>query len=373
MEKQAQWFDAASPTFQRFGSLMTVVFSLVTITLYANNGEPEWIERKKNITFSYTISSSDKISLDNQFGDIKVNFWDKNEVKVEVTIVANATSEERASNFMKTVDVVGKKSDGQVSIKTIIDRNEGSYNNNTWKGKSGDNEKNSLTIDYQVFMPKHNALKIKNSFGNTFLPTFTNVLTVHQSYGKLVAEDITNAQSDISLQFCKSSYIKSMTGGTLKASYSGIKMENADNLDFNNSFGDIDIKEVGKIDAKISYSSGIIGLIRESSDLKLEFSNGFKLGGIGKNVKELGINASYSPVSITLNDGVSYEFEVKANYGNFSYPDGGVSFSKNTDTEAKQSDRYHYTSTKYYEGKIGKGSTVCKIIINGNFSNVKFK
>ena len=42
-----------------------------------------------------------------------------------------------------------------------------------------------------------------------------------------------------------------MSGGKLKASYSGIKMEKADDFDFNNSFGEIDIKEVGKMDAKI--------------------------------------------------------------------------------------------------------------------------
>lgn len=372
MERQKQWYDKASPYFRYAERLMTVFFSLITITIYANNGEQDWIERKKNVTFSYNINAGDKISLENQFGDIKVNFWNKNEVKVEVTIVANATSEERASNFISTVDVVGKKSDGIVSIKTIIDREDGNYNNNTWK--SGNNEKNSLRIDYQVFMPKVNALKVKNSFGNTIIPDFSSTLVVNQSYGKLIAEDVSNAQSDISLAFCKDSYIKSMVGGKLKASYSGIKMEKADNLDFNNSFGDIDIKEVGRIDAKISYSKGSIGMIKESSDLKLEFSNGFNLGGIGKNVKELGINANYSPVNLTLSDDMAYDFEVKANYGKFSYPEEKtISFTRNTETEEKKNDHYRFNSTKYYEGKIGKGSPVCKITVNGNFSSVKFK
>ncbi|WP_394990222.1 DUF4097 family beta strand repeat-containing protein [Emticicia sp.] len=337
--------------------------------------DPQWIEKKKNVTFSYSVTGADKISLENQFGDIKVSFWDKNELKVEVIILANATSEERASNFMQMVDVVGKKADGQVSIKTIIDREEGNYKNNTWNWKGGSDDKNSLKIDYQVFMPKNNALKVKNSFGNTYLPTFTNILTVHQSYGQLVAEDITNAQSDIRLEFCKNSYIRSMSGGKLKASYSGIKMEKANDFDFNNSFGEIDIKEVGKMDAKISYSSGMIGMIRESSNLRLEFSGGFKLGGLGKNVKELDINASYSPVNLTLSDDIAYDFEVKANYGDFAYPvNRGVSFTRNSETDSKKNnEHYSFNPTKYYIGKIGKGSSDCKIIVNGNFSSVKFK
>ncbi len=342
---------------------------------YASNGEKEMIEKKKKITFSYNITSSDKISLENQFGDVRVSFWDKNEIKVEVVVLANATSEERAANFISIVDVVGKKTDGQVSIKTNIDREEGNYKNNTWNWKGGDNDKNSLKVDYQVFMPKNNALKVKNSFGNTYLPTFTSVLIAEHSYGKFIAEDITNPLSEVNLAFCKGSYIKSISGGKLKASYSGIKMESADDFNFNNSFGEIDIKEVGKLSAKISYSSGNIGIIRESSNLKIDFSGGFKLGEIGKNVKELNLNANYSPINITLDDNISYDFEVKANHGNFAYPvNRGVSFTTNSETDSKKNNgNYSYNPSKYYIGKIGKGSSGCKIIVNSNFSSVKFE
>ncbi len=373
MKKLQQLYKKAfsEKLFKLISALIYVFFYSNT---FANDDKTEWIEKKKNITFSYSLTSTDKVSLENQFGDIKVSFWNKNEIKVEVLILANATSEERASNFIGMVDVVGKKTDGQVSIKTIIDREDGNYRNNTWNWKGGSDEKNSLKIDYQVFMPKNNALKVKNSFGNTTLPPFSHVLTVNQSYGKLIADEITNVESDISLSFCKNSYIKSMSGGNLKASYSGIKMEKADDFRFNNSFGEIDIKEVGKIDAKISYSSGLIGLIKESSNLRLEFSDGFKLGGLGKNVKELDINANYSPVNLTLSEDNSYDFEVKANYGDFKYPTNKiVSFTRNSETDAKKNEHYTFNPVKYYIGKIGNGTADCKIIVNSNFSSVKFK
>ncbi len=379
MKRKTQWYKSASPNSRLMGKLITALFSFITIISFANNSDPaqssmpEWIERRKNITFSYSLSTSDKVSLENQFGDINVSFWNKDEIKVEVTILANANSEERAANFISTVDVKGKKVDGMVSIKTTIDREEGNYNNNTWNWKGRSNEKSSLKIDYKVFMPKENGLTIKNSFGNTILPSFSSLLMVNQSYGKLIAEDISNPQSDISLSFSKGSTIRSMTGGKLKASYSGIKMDRADDLIFNNSFGDIDIKEVGKLNAKISYSSGLIGTINESSNLKIEFSGGFKLGELGKNVKELNLNASYSPVNLVLSDNVSYDFEVKANYGDFSYPnERGVSFTTNSDADAKK-ENHHFNPVKYYTGKIGKGSPDCKIVVNGNFSSVKFK
>ncbi len=72
---------------------------------------------------------------------------------------------------------------------------------------------------------------------------------------------------------------------------------------------------------------------------------------------------------------ISYDFEVKANYGDFDYPENkGVSFTRNSETDSKKGNgQYSYNPTKYYIGKIGKGSSDCKIIVNGNFSSVKFK
>lgn len=361
MEKLKRWCSLST----RKRGVFWVLLLLTAIQAFAKPDDKEWIEKKKSVNLSYPVSSSDKVSLHNQFGDIKVSFWDKKEVRVEVLIVANASSEGRAADFINSVDIVGKKDDGQVSIKTNIGRSD----NRNWSNKG---EKHSLKIDYMVYMPKSNPLQLKNSFGNTFLPSFTTPLKVDQSYGKLVAEDISNAESDIKIAFCQGSYIKSMSGGTLKASYSGIKMEKADDFDFNNSFGDIDIKEVGKIDAKISYSSGSIGMFKESGMLKLDFSGDFKLGNIGKNVKELDIKANYSPVALQLDDNTTYDFNIKAHYGEFNYPkDKGISFTRNTETEKKES--YSFNPTKYYEGKVGKGAATCKITVNGNFSNVKLK
>lgn len=361
MEKLKRWCSLST----KKRGVFWMLFLLTATQTFAKPDDKEWIEKKKNVNLSFTVSSSDKISLNNQFGDIKVNFWDKKEVRVEVLIVANASSEDRAANFINSVDVAGKKDDGQVTIKTYIERSD----NRNWSNKG---EKHSLKIDYMVYMPKSNPLQVKNSFGNTYLPSFSTPLKVDQSYGKLVTEDISNAESEIKIAFCQGSYIKSMTGGRLKASYSGIKMEKADDFDFDNSFGDIDIKEVGRIDAKISYSSGSIGLLKESGVLKLDFSGDFRLGSIGRNVKELDIKANYSPVALTLDDNITYEFDVKAHYGDFDYPkDRGISFTRNTETEKKES--YSFNPTKYYEGKVGKGSSTCRITVNGNFSSVKLK
>src|SRR6218665_2286241 len=120
MEKLKRWCSLST----KKRGVFWVLFLLTATQTFAMPDDKEWIEKKKNVNLSYPVSSSDKVSLNNQFGDIKVAFWDKKEVKVEVLIVANASSDDRASDFINSVDVVGKKDDGQVSIKTIIERSD---------------------------------------------------------------------------------------------------------------------------------------------------------------------------------------------------------------------------------------------------------
>ncbi|MFN3852542.1 MAG: hypothetical protein ACK4NY_24135 [Spirosomataceae bacterium] len=358
-------------------SLSLLLVSSGRLLAYDVGGEcygKECIEKKKSVTFSYSVSPSDKVSLNNQFGDIKVNHWDRNEVKVDVVITALGTSLERAENYMSTVDVQGKKENGVVSIKTHISKEECTYNNNVWRWEKGEGkeDKNCLRIDYQVYMPKSNALALKNSFGNTTIPSFTASLMIDQNYGTLTTEDIRNANADVDVSFGKA-IMRNMAGGKLKVSYSQLTADRIDDLEFTNSFGKLYLKEVGAINAKISYSSGTIDKLTKSAKMRLEFSSGLKFGSVARSVKDLEISASYSPVVLAFEND-TYEFDVKTNHSSFSYPKGEtILFSKNSEDEARNDKKYHYNPSKAFAGKIGKGSPTTRVVVNSTFSSVSFK
>jgi hypothetical protein len=131
---------------------------------------------------------------------------------------------------------------------------------------------------------------------------------------------------------------------------------------------------LGETQAKLSYSKGIIEKITGSAKLKLEFSGSLKIENVSKNVKELEINASYSPIYLNLDELAAYEFDVKTSYGYFDYPkEKGVSFSRNSEDEARRDNHYSYSTSKAYAGKVGKGNATAKVIINSTFSNVSFR
>ena len=58
--------------------------------------EPKF-KKTKSYTKSHNLGGSDKVSLANQFGEMKLVTWDKNEIKVDVTIFGKSDDEKRAS------------------------------------------------------------------------------------------------------------------------------------------------------------------------------------------------------------------------------------------------------------------------------------
>ncbi|MEO7293542.1 MAG: hypothetical protein ABIW34_10590, partial [Ginsengibacter sp.] len=89
--------------------------------------EPKF-KKQKSYTKSYNVSSNDKISLDNQFGEMKLITWDKNEVKVDVSITGSSDDETRAQKIVDRISIQDEKTSVGVSFKTKMENQDKDWN-----------------------------------------------------------------------------------------------------------------------------------------------------------------------------------------------------------------------------------------------------
>jgi hypothetical protein len=88
---------------------------LLTLTNgFSQEKHKEWAEPKfkksKSYSKSYSLSTSDKISLDNQFGEMKIMTWEKNEIKVDISITGKSdNSEQRAQEIIDRISIADSK------------------------------------------------------------------------------------------------------------------------------------------------------------------------------------------------------------------------------------------------------------------------
>ena len=137
------------------------LFLLLVCTFAMNASAPDsLIEKTKNYTKTYPLSGNDRVNLENSFGEMKIQTWSKNEVKVDVVITARSGTEERAQQILQTIEIKDGKSGGEVWFKTDMDehKNVSNKKNNNYKDEG-------FTINYVVSLPSTTTLEASNSFG----------------------------------------------------------------------------------------------------------------------------------------------------------------------------------------------------------------
>jgi hypothetical protein len=345
----------------------------------SEKSEDNPVEKKKTITKTFTVASKDRLNINNQHGDVKIELWDKNEIKVDITIIGYGSSEAKAQELIDNVEITDKREGDKISFKTFIDSDNSSWNwgnNWSWSGKKDDENcncpkaKKGVEINYNVYMPRTNALSVSNKYGKTIIPQFDAPLKVTSNYGSFTSDRLKGLDKDIFVQYGTGN-IKQMDDGDLQISYSKLNVDKADNLKLKNNYGSVTLDDINNLDGTFQYSSGKIGRINETGKLNITYSDGVQLSEMVKTLKSLDIKSNYTPIKLPVNGDVNADFEVTTTYANFRYPSGKVTFTVNPDENDDDDRKMGWQPTKTYKGKIGKGSGT-KITIKTNYAGVKF-
>ena len=224
------------------------------------------VEKKKSITKTFTVDSKDKQSINNQHGDVKVELWDKNEIKVDITITGYGSSDAKAQELLDNVEITDKREGDKISFKTFIDSDNNNWNwgnNWSWNGKKEDEScncpktKKGVEVNYTIHMPRTNALIVSNKYGKTIIPQFDAPLRVTSNYGSFTSDRLKGIDKDIFVQY-GSGNIKQMDDGDLQISYSKLNIDKADNLKLKNNYGSVTLDDINNLDGTFQYSSGKI-------------------------------------------------------------------------------------------------------------------
>jgi len=305
------------------------------------NGEVK--EKVKTYSKVYPAASNDELKIENSFGEVSVNTWDRKEFKIEVQIKVYADVDADANKFLDVIQINGSKTAGLAWFKTVIGDN-GSLSPELWKGEDNTHIK-KIEINYVVYMPAKNTLSINNKYGNTSLPDLQGTVTIHSFFGNLKAKSLSNPQSEIKVR-SGDVVIGSLTGGNLQIAY-----------------GSLNITDGDKLNADISYGPVKIGTLHTSANIKVKYCSKLQIAGLDKNLKMLDITASYSGVKVGVNNNENANFDITTYYGLFNYDKAHTSMSGKTPGSEPQ---------KSYTGQLGKGNPDKTITIRSNFGHVDF-
>ncbi|HYK75890.1 MAG TPA: hypothetical protein VEV16_02865 [Daejeonella sp.] len=305
--------------------------------------------KSQTINKTYSVSDKDKLAIDNQYGNVKINVWAKKEIKVDVEIKAFEATDSKAQDLLESVSIAESRQSNLISFKTNFQKGSMSF----WtRVRGGKEERRGIQVNYTIYMPANNPLDITNRYGSINLPDFSGPVNINNTYGSLTAQKLDNPANRV------------------KASYGSVKIDDFSSGNLDVAYGNLNLGRGDKINANIRYGgSSKIGRITTSANIDLSYADGFKIERVDKNVKNLAIDASYSQgLSLGMDPDSNFDFDVTVSHAGFSYKKDGMVTVTSKSPDDNERD---WGFTKNYKGRYGKGSD-SRIIIKSNYGSVKF-
>lgn len=321
---------------------LLLCLSLLSTALPAKDRQ----EFTKAIKREFDISATGTTSISNKYGKVEVKTWDRNRVKIDVTIVVEASSESNAQEVFDRIDIAFSNSATQVRAVTTIEPRKKGF----WGGWSDD--KNDYSINYEVFVPASNNLELDHKYGDVFVAALNGKLTLDLKYANLKLE---RAGDDSRLVFAYGngsivqaedlsadlSYAKLRINEVhdieVTSKYSQLSIDQAADIRSNSKYDDynlgvvrdfkntgkydnIDIERALQVEVSSRYTQVNVGEVQRGLDLDLQY--GGARTGLSRDFNEVSLMGNYTDFKLQIADGATYRIDAAATYAGIVYPRG---------------------------------------------------
>ena len=283
----------------------------------------------KKITKTYPMTNAGELQLENKYGHVNLNGWDKDEVSLEVVITVNHRKKENADELLQRINPTFRDSDDFVAIGyEISEKSDNWFTNFFEKANPFDYDRSNIQINYTINLPRKAELKVTNTFGDVILEGWAGKLKALVEHGDIwINEDLNKA--DITMRYGKLR-AKNISYGSLDLRNGSLDMENATSLRINSSGTDIELsainslelysnkdeinlEEVGSIYGTLKFTTVQLNRLKTSVDMNMKIAD-FRVSGILDPKADIAIEQESSEVSLNITD-FSHRFDATLEQG----------------------------------------------------------
>ena len=330
--------------------LALLLIAGTALTVHA--GDDVRREFTKTIKKEFDISANGTTAIYNKYGKVDIKTWDRNRVKVDVTIIVNASSESAAQKVFDRININFYNKSDYVKAETQIEP----YKKEWWDWSSGN--KSDYSINYEVFLPATNNLELANKYGDTYVASLSGRVNVDIKYGNIKMQGVNNnakvvlAYGNGSLGSAQNisgdiAYAK-LDCGDVKdvefvSKYSRINLDKAENIlastkydtyeisqakEFRNEgkYDNIRLGSVQDVIINSKYTNVSVEKLGNLLDLNMSYG-GASVGAIGKNFTSVNLVGSYTDFKLGVESGANFKLDATATYAGIYYP-SALSVSK---------------------------------------------
>jgi len=276
--------------------------------------------KENQIVRTFALADDTEVEITNKYGDITVESWDSDSVKIEIAYKVTSTKKSMLGLIYDAINFDFKANQYYVYVKTNFE-GRGSFwfdvsdiANNIFAAGT------HTSIDYTIYIPVSNHLSLNLKYGNVYMANYTGYFELLLSNGDFKAHNLTG-ENELKIEFGDAT-INRISNGKVSVKYGTVEIEDADELSLTGQSSEINLGRINNITVdskrdKISIEevvtiSGITYFSRLTVDEivgKLDISA--RYGSV--KLKEIGSEVSNIKL-MSYNTSVSLYFQQKNNY-----------------------------------------------------------
>ncbi|AZQ44289.1 hypothetical protein [Nonlabens ponticola] len=331
--------------------------------------------KTKSIKQSYNVNSDALVDIENSFGDVTIETWDKNIVSIEVYVEVSGNDENIVDEKLREVDVTFNASSSRVSAETYIpSTSSGVWN--WWKASKNAN----IQVNYLVKIPVASPLELSNDYGAVIIEKLSAPTDISCDFGRLQIGQLLHTDNKLSFDYTDNSNIDYVKEAIIKADFSNFRIYGADNLDFsgdytkaklpqiknlkyNSDFSTINVEGVDNVDGRGDYSNVSIDYIKESGDFNADFGT-VNIGKAMNGFKMIDVKSDYTTVKIGYDPAAAFTYELDTEFGSLKVNSSLTTTQSRSDGTEKFKEGYHLDNKS--SNRITVNSSFGSVSLNPN-------
>ena len=344
----------------------TLIYSLMAaIVLLAVPAEAAKKEFKKSVRYEFGIDQNTLLEIVNRNGNIVIENTDEDHITIEAVVTGRGSSESEAERTCAKIVPSAVMSDNKISVSAEVPSSL---------------RYEHFDLSYTIVMPAYTNINLSNKYGNVQIDRLNGRTSIKVGYGNLKIRqlnDQTGGFPVIDLAYSRESEINEINIGGVNMSYSGITIDRGQavavsskyskvtvgtgvSIAIESAYDNIKINNTSKVDISTRYTKLQMDHVAEMANVGIEYGS-VSIGSVGKNFRNITINAKYSDSEIDMKDVRNYSFDLKTKYGNITTPNHNLVYQEQVSNDSNKTARGH------------AGNEGGKITISAKYGNIKVR
>lgn len=321
------------------------------------------------VSKSFSASGLKLVELNNKYGDVVVENWDKDSLKFEIEITVKGEKYEHLKMLMDMVKTEVFSNGDFASASTKIGEESGMLQKSRYAIANKISGNQRIIVDYKLYMPTRIPLRLKNRFGDVILPDMPahvdlevahgNVrgrsfksLNAELSYGELRATKILKAT--LNLNYMDDVEIDEVLDLELISVSSKLHIEKVETLELDSKHDKLIFDELNSVRGETSFTRLKIARLNKRCILNSKFGE-VKIEALSNTLNSVNCIGASTDFEIFWSEGFTANFDLQLeNARSVVLPISGITIIKDQTME----------KLRVLNGKIGTATQGADLRIN---------